>query len=336
MAGIYPTSLAAAFPEKSRIDKAKADLEKAGVKYVFSCWIDILGSAKTKPVPVSEFERLCIGKGPQFAVHSVSMFPELGPADPDQIPIPDLDAIFVCPWNPEIAIVFADLYYEDAPYDVCPRMALKRTMQEAADAGYAFYAGMEPEFIVLRYDDQGQPVKAIDDDPEAGDGLRPKRQAFGYDVEYSLELDAVPRRRHRAAEYDGLGPQERGLRRRLFAVRDRLRLLDRARHGRPLHLPAHSAQRDRQASRPVRHLHAEAGARRLAERRAYQLERSVDRQSGQEPVQGRGERRLERDGAMGCGRRAQARRGADRGQLPDGEQLQGSDRQSPRSSRAAR
>ena len=25
---------------------------------------------------------------------------------------------------------------------------------------YAFYAGMEPEFIVLRYDDKGQPVKA--------------------------------------------------------------------------------------------------------------------------------------------------------------------------------
>ena len=86
-------------------------------------------------------------------------------------PDPDLDAIFVCPWNPEFAIVFADLYYEDAPYDVCPRMALKRTVQEAADAGYAFYAGMEPEFIVLRYDDKGEPVKAIDDDPEAGEGL---------------------------------------------------------------------------------------------------------------------------------------------------------------------
>jgi glutamine synthetase len=92
MASVYPTSLAAAIPEKSRIDKAKAGLEKAGVKYVFSCWIDILGSAKTKPVPVSEFENLCIGKGPQFAVHSVTMFPELGPADPE---IPDLDALFV-------------------------------------------------------------------------------------------------------------------------------------------------------------------------------------------------------------------------------------------------
>lgn len=190
MSGIYPVRLADAIPDKSRIAKAKAELEKAGVKYVFSCWIDILGSPKTKPVPLSEFENLCIGKGPQFAVHSVSMFPELGPADPDQIPIPDLDAIFICPWNPEFAIVFADLFYEDAPYAVCPRLALKRIVAEAADAGYAFYAGFEPEFIVLRYDENGQPVKAIDDDPTAGEGLRPRRQAFGYDVEYSL--DSMP------------------------------------------------------------------------------------------------------------------------------------------------
>ncbi len=190
MADIYPTSMAKAMPDKARIDKAKTDLQKAGVKFVFSCWIDILGSAKTKPVPVSEFENLCIGKGPQFAVHSVSMFPELGAADPDQIPIPDLDALFVCPWNTDYAIVFADLFYKDAPYNVCPRLTLKRAMQEAADAGYAFYAGMEPEFIVLRYDENGQPVKAIDDDPVPGQGFRPRRQAFGYDIEYSL--DSMP------------------------------------------------------------------------------------------------------------------------------------------------
>jgi glutamine synthetase len=190
MADRFPTSMAAAIAEKTRIDRAKSYLDKEGVKYVFSCWIDILGSPKTKPVPVSEFDNLCVGKGPQFAVHSVSMFPELGPADPDQIPIPDLDALFICPWNPEYAIVFADLFYKDAPYDVCPRLALKRAMQEAADAGYAFYAGMEPEFIVLRYNDNGQPIKAIDDDPPPGNGFRPRRQAFGYDIEFSL--DSMP------------------------------------------------------------------------------------------------------------------------------------------------
>ena len=89
MVSIYPTSLAAALPDRSRIDKAKADLEKAGVKYVLSCWIDILGNPKTKPVPVSEFEKLCLGKGPQFAVHSVSMFPgALGPPIPTRFRSP--------------------------------------------------------------------------------------------------------------------------------------------------------------------------------------------------------------------------------------------------------
>lgn len=190
MTNVYPTTMAEAIADKKRIQSVKADLEKAGVKYVLSSWVDILGSPKTKPVPISEFEDVCIGKGPQFAVHSVAAFPELGPSDPDQVPIPDLDAVFVCPWNPEYAIVFADLFYKDAPYNVCPRMALKRTVQEAADAGYAFYAGIEPEFIVLTYNEAGQPVKGIDDDPQPGEGFRPRRQAFGYDVEYTL--DSMP------------------------------------------------------------------------------------------------------------------------------------------------
>jgi glutamine synthetase len=37
----------------------------------------------------------------------------------------------------------------------------------------------------MRYDDDGKPVKAIDNDPAKG--IRPRRQAFGYDVEYSLD-----------------------------------------------------------------------------------------------------------------------------------------------------
>jgi glutamine synthetase len=87
------TNLAGVLPSLDRIREEKAKLESAGVKYIFSCWIDMLGVPKTKPVPLSNFEALCLGKGPQFAVHSVSFFPELGPADSDQIvgPILRLD-----------------------------------------------------------------------------------------------------------------------------------------------------------------------------------------------------------------------------------------------------
>lgn len=179
--------LAAVLPSPERVAEAHARLEEAGVRYILSCWIDLLGLPKTKPVPLSEFPALCAGRGPQFAVHSVSMVPELGAADPDQIPIPDLDSLIVCPWDRQYAWVFADLYFCDEPYKVCPRGALKRQIGLARDAGYRVMAGIEPEFIVMRYDDAGRPVKAFDDDPADGEGLRPRRQAFGYDAEFSLD-----------------------------------------------------------------------------------------------------------------------------------------------------
>lgn len=185
---LYPETMLAAMPSKEQVTQVQRQLEEAGVKYLFSCWIDILGVPKTKPVPVSELSVLCAGKGPQFAVHSVTPFPELGPSDPDQIAIPDLSSVVICPWDRTVAWVFADLFLRDKPYNVCPRMALKRQVQLAAQSGYAFYAGFEPEFMVMRYDAEGRARKAFDSDPQLG--LRPRRQAFGYDAEFSL--DAMP------------------------------------------------------------------------------------------------------------------------------------------------
>ena len=186
MENIYPTLMSEALPDKKRVNEAKAKLEKAGVKYILSCWIDLLGIPKTKPIPISEFELLCAGKGPQFAVHSVSFVPELGPNDSDQIPVPDLDSLMICPWDKTCAWVFSDLWWEGKPYNLCPRQTLKRAVKNAEDAGYRAFCGIEPEFIAMRWEN-GQPVKAFDDDPLPSEGLRPRRQAFGYDVEYSID-----------------------------------------------------------------------------------------------------------------------------------------------------
>ncbi len=178
-----------ALPSIDRVREEKRKLEEAGVKYILSCWVDLLGLPKTKPVPVSDFELLCMGKGPQFAVHSISFVPELGPSDADQVPLPDLDTLTICPWDHSCAWMMADLWWKDEPYNLCPRGALKRAVRDAAESGYEYYAGVEPEFITMRWHD-GQPVKAFDNDPLPGEGLRPRRQAFGYDVEYTS--DAMP------------------------------------------------------------------------------------------------------------------------------------------------
>ena len=181
----YIENFADALSSDERIAEVRKQLEAEGVKYVLSSWIDLFGIPKTKPVPMSDFELLCKGKGPQFAVHSISYVPELTPADSDQIMVPDLDAVYVCPWDKSMAIIFADLFWEGKPYDHCPRQALKRAVRDAEQEGYIGFAGIEPEFIAMRYDEDGNPVKAIDNDPL--NGLRPRRQAFGYDVEYSLD-----------------------------------------------------------------------------------------------------------------------------------------------------
>ncbi len=191
------TALDQAMADPSAVVAERERLEKAGVEYLFSCWIDLLGQPKTKPVPIAEFGDLFAGKGPQFATHSVSMTPHLGPADPDQIALADLGSVRICPWNERYAWVMADLYWKGEAYDVCPRQALKRQIREAADAGYAFTAGFEPEFIVLRWED-GKAVKAFGglDENRVGDSAV-KRQAFGYDVEHTLDgmdfLDEVVR-----------------------------------------------------------------------------------------------------------------------------------------------
>lgn len=184
----YVDNFADALPSAERIAEVRKQLEDQGVKYVLSSWIDLFGIPKTKPVPMSDFEELCMGKGPQFAVHSISFVPELSPADSDQVMVPDLDAVYICPWDKSMAIIFADLFWEDKPYNVCPRQALKRAIHDAEQAGYVGYAGVEPEFIAMRYDADGQPVKAMDNDPKHG--LQPRRQAFGYDVEQSI--DSMP------------------------------------------------------------------------------------------------------------------------------------------------
>jgi glutamine synthetase len=191
------SSMEAAMAKPADVAAERERLEAAGVEYVFSCWVDLLGQPKTKPVPISEFDDLFAGKGPQFATHSVSMTPDLGPADPDQIALADLDSVRICPWDTRYAWVMADLYWKGEPYNMCPRQALKRQVKAAAELGYAFTAGFEPEFIVLRWED-GKAVKAFGglDEYQIGESSV-RRQSFGYDVEHTLDgmafLDEVVR-----------------------------------------------------------------------------------------------------------------------------------------------
>ena len=180
-------NFAGALPDLERVREAKAKLAEAGVRYVFSCWIDLLGVPKTKPVPLGEFENLCMGRGPQFAVHSVSFVPRTvagrrrpdpgaGPRFPGHLSLgPDLRVDVRGPLVGGRAVQPVSAPRPSSAWCANPRRRGTRGLR-----------GSSPSSSPLRWRD-GRPVKAFDDDPLPGEGVRPRRQAFGYDVEYSID-----------------------------------------------------------------------------------------------------------------------------------------------------
>ena len=58
-----PQSMAEALPTDDRIRETGEWLAGHNVKYILCCWIDLLGQPKTKPVPLSDWERLARGMG---------------------------------------------------------------------------------------------------------------------------------------------------------------------------------------------------------------------------------------------------------------------------------
>ena len=60
MSGSYE-NINDALPDIKKVKEIKKELISKGVKYIYSNWIDFLGTPKTKPMPISDFENLCMG-----------------------------------------------------------------------------------------------------------------------------------------------------------------------------------------------------------------------------------------------------------------------------------
>ena len=314
-------NMAEALPDLERVREARAKLSEAGVRYVLSCWIDLLGVPKTKPVPLSDFENLCMGKGPQFAVHSVSFVPELTPADSDQIPVPDLDSLVICPWDRTCAWMIAG--------SVVGRRAVQFVSTPGAQARRA--RRRREGFCRIRGYRAGVHRHALARGP-TGQGLRRRSasrrrraaQAAGVRLRRRVlhRLHGVPRLAHRHPGGARLGVEGRGRGRRLLAVRTRLRLHGRPADGRPPGVSARAVEGGGQEAWHVHHLHAQAHRRRLAVGRAHQLLDAVGRCPRGEPVQGRRRQVGVRRGVQRGRRVAAPRRCAYRHRLPDGQFLQ--------------
>src|SRR3954469_7688849 len=125
----------------------RQQLEKDRIDFLLAQFVDVHGAAKVKMVPSS-----CLGDvievGAGFAggaiwgsgqgPHSHDMMARIAPASYTPLP-----------WQPNTARFASDLYVDDQPHPYCPRVNLKRVLEQARQKGYVFNVGMEPEFFLV-------------------------------------------------------------------------------------------------------------------------------------------------------------------------------------------
>ncbi len=138
----------------SEILQLQADLKAKGVKYCVGAYVDLHGVPKGKFVPIDHFLHFAHGSElyTGYALDGLGQSPN----DDEISSVPDLDAVTVLPWRPEVAWMPADNAFHGQPYEINTRVALKKVLAEAASMGFGFNLGIECEVFVVKLDEQGR------------------------------------------------------------------------------------------------------------------------------------------------------------------------------------
>ncbi len=129
-------------------DLARAAKEQ-GIKYFLISFVDLFGVLRAKLVPARAISGMQ-KDGAGFAGFAAWL--DMTPAHPDMFAIPDADSLIQLPWKPEVGWLAADLWMDGAEVEDSPRVALKRQVARAADAGFRMKSGVECEFFLISPD----------------------------------------------------------------------------------------------------------------------------------------------------------------------------------------
>ena len=170
-------TMADALPPIERVREEQAKLAEAGVRYVFSCWDRHARAAEDKAGADQRFREPVHGQGAAVrrALDLLRARAGRGGLRPDPGARPRLPGHL--PLGSGLRLdVRGSLVGGRGPTTCVPRQTLRRAMGDAAARGFVGYAGIEPEFIVMRWQDgrRSRPSTTIRSPAKAcGRGVRP-------------------------------------------------------------------------------------------------------------------------------------------------------------------
>jgi len=157
-----PTGTLIPAPVFTDLAHAQHYLLEQGVSYVLAQFVDIHGVAKAKSVPVSHLPSV-MKEGAGFAGFAISGV-GIEPHGPDFMAKGDLATLSLVPWQPGLARMVCEGHVEGQPWKFDSRVVLKKQIERLSVRGYTLFTGLEPEFSLLRRDEDGhlQPCDATD------------------------------------------------------------------------------------------------------------------------------------------------------------------------------
>jgi len=137
----------------AEIQALQQQLRDKGVKYCIGAYVDIHGVPKAKVVPIAHLEHMAHGseRYTGYALDGLGQAPN----DDEITSVPDLDRAIQLPWEPKIAWIPADNYFQGQPYSLNTRVALQNIMAQAKAMGFGFNLGIECEIFLLKQNGDG-------------------------------------------------------------------------------------------------------------------------------------------------------------------------------------
>lgn len=135
-------------------DEAKKQLQENDIKFVLAQFVDIHGTSKTKAVPVDHLDDV-LNAGVGFAGFAIWGM-GIDPNGPDYMAVGDLKTISMVPWQPGYARIVCDGHVKGQPWTYDSRVVLKKQIERLKEKGFTFYTGLEPEFSLLKKDENGK------------------------------------------------------------------------------------------------------------------------------------------------------------------------------------
>lgn len=134
-------------------------VQQEQIQFLRLQFTDILGQIKNVEIPATKISA-ALDEGIFFDGSSTEGFSRK--KEQDMVLVPDYNTFQVYPWdskseNNRLAIIVCDIFYPDGrEFEGCPRLGLKKIVNECSNLGFTYLAGAELEFFMFQKNSEGK------------------------------------------------------------------------------------------------------------------------------------------------------------------------------------